>query len=64
MIVFLFDSCKYVSKLCLPVQEDLCIPVLRNDGVAQNLLLGGSILALLRERRLVLLLLEFATHIV
>jgi hypothetical protein len=36
--------------------------VLCDDRVAENLLLGGPILALLRQRRLVLLLLEFATH--
>ena len=39
-------------------------PVLCDDRVAENLLLGGAILALLRQRRLVLLLLEFATHFV
>jgi hypothetical protein len=37
--------------------------MLCDDGVLQNLLLGGTILALLRYRRLVLLLLEFATHV-
>lgn len=46
------------------VDSSGCLPVLCNDGVAQNLLLGGAILALLGERRLVLLLLEFATHLV
>ena len=40
------------------------LPVLCDDGVAQDLLFGGAVLALLRERRLVLLLLEFATHLV
>jgi hypothetical protein len=38
------------------------VPVLRYDGILQNLLLGWSILALLRDGRLILLLLEFATH--
>jgi hypothetical protein len=36
--------------------------VLCDDGVGQNLLLGGAVLALAGHRRLVLLLLEFATH--
>jgi hypothetical protein len=36
--------------------------MLCDDGVLQNLLLGRAVLALLRYRRLVLLLLEFATH--
>jgi hypothetical protein len=40
------------------------VPVLCDDGVLQNLLLGLAVLALLRQRRPVLLFLEFATHVV
>jgi hypothetical protein len=40
------------------------VPVLRDDGVLQNLLLGGTVLALPGDGRLVLLFLEFATHFV
>ena len=39
------------------------IPMLRDDGVLEELFLGGPILALLRYRKLVLLLLEFAAHV-
>ena len=40
------------------------VPVLCDDGVLQNLLLGGTVLALPGDGRLVLLFLEFATHFV
>lgn len=44
-------------------REDLDdVPVLCDDGVLQDLLLGRALLPLLRDRRLVLAFLKFATH--
>lgn len=39
------------------------VPVGGYDGILQNLLLGGLLVAQLGDRRLVLLLLELATHV-
>jgi hypothetical protein len=39
------------------------VPVLCDDGVLEDLLLRGPVLALLRDGGLVLLFLEFATHV-
>lgn len=38
------------------------LPVLCDDGIGQDLLLGRTVLPLLGYRRLILLFLEFATH--
>lgn len=62
--MFPSGSCSLIRRSRRWAKSDSCVPVLCNDGVAQNLLLGGAILTLLGERRLVLLLLEFATHLV